>query len=163
MKLVIEVEDKATARSIAESIRDCAKNTEDEQKSRDLYDVALQFAGIASHMDLGPKLPNVRHASQEGTRLVATQMNALTNAKVFVDHDPASDAERERGVGDWNICYQNGRELDSAASYRMSSCERMATILVLADALRKHDPHHPLFRTWYLREENREKLPKYYV
>lgn len=163
MKFMLEISSKEVARRVAESLRDCAKSEPDAERSRELHDVALQLAGSASHLDLGPVCSAHRHATKEGAKLVVEQMIPLTNAKVFVEHDPVTGYDKERGVGDWDIRYQYGREFGSCESHRMSRCASMGETLALADALRRHDPHHPLLRTYHLKPENRSNIGKYYL
>lgn len=152
MKFVLEVADENKARELAGALRFAGH-----------VDQADQLAGAASHLDLGPKLSTHRHATKEAADLVAGQMQPLTNTRVYVDYDPVEGHDREKGVGDWNICYQNGRELESCASYRMGACATTGELLALADALREHEPDHPLLQTWHLRSENRSKLSRYYA
>jgi hypothetical protein len=162
MKIVIDVKDEAEAKKIAVALRgDSAANG---VIPIGFDEVAAQFAGLSRHLDLGPSQSVCRHARQEGARLVAAVMGPLTNVRVSVVHEPASESESARGVGDWNIHFQNGREHGPCfSSHRMSRLAEFAETLVLADALRRVDPLHPLLATWRLREENREKLSHYYA
>ena len=152
MKIVIDVKDVNEAKKVAGVLKE------------DFPDLAAQFAGVSGHLDLGPSQSVCRQATEEGARLVAGMMAPLTNAKVFVVREPASEVESARGIGDWNIHFQNGREHGPCfSSHRMARCAEFAETLVLADALRRVDELHPLLATWHLREENRVELAHYYA
>lgn len=166
MKFVIEIKTKEKAREIADVLQNAAAEADAGKRSesaQDLYDVASQLSVSASHLNLGPSLSTHRHATKEGAELVAEHMRSLTNARVFVEHDPVDGDDKKRGVGDWDILYQNGRDRDSCCDNRMSRCATAGEVLALADALREHEPDHPLLKTWHLRPENRSSLPKYYA
>lgn len=152
MKYILDIENEKKANEISETLRN-AGHTE----------VADQIKVAVSNMDLGPKLSTLRHANKKGAELVANVMATLTNAKVFADHSPIDEKDKNRGIGEWAIFYHSGRGQSSLSSHRMSSCATAAEMLVLADALRKHEPNHPLLETWHLRLENRKNLPRYYV
>lgn len=94
-------------------------------------------------------------------------MRSLTNVNVSARKDPVNENERKRGVGDWLVEYESPNHRDgyvpSEESYVMSRCADFALACVLADALRKVDPDHPLCKCWHLLPENRNNLPKYLV
>lgn len=163
MKFIIEIDNALDVYKIIDALQTKAEETGDENTSDMLKDVANQLRSIKSS-DLGPKHGVCRHAVKSGAELVAKAMRPLTNAEITVEHSPVDEQNRKRGVGDWNIMFQHGNEHGSCwASHRMASCESMATKLVLADALRRYEPNHSLLQTWYLKEENRSNLAKYYA
>lgn len=117
-------------------------------------------------IDLGPKNEIHRFPSKEAAELVVEKMQPLTDAKLAIIHDPVSESERERGVGDYVIVcwsHRRGQRLRCDDSYRMSRCADMSLSLALADALAESNPDHPLLQVWHLQKDNRGKLSRYYV
>jgi len=114
-------------------------------------------------LNLGPQVTIHRFARKEAANIVADAMRPLTNVRISVKHDPVSESDRKKGVGDWAVVFDNEVEyVPCDRNYRMSQCANFALALALADALRKTDPLHPLLSTWHLVPENRNLLMKYY-
>lgn len=84
----------------------------------------------------------------------------LTNAKLYLDYNDHGET-REDPAGNWRI----GCDVayDIMAKSTLSNCVRDSVALALADQLRKVGGKCPLTEIWHLREENREKLYRYYV
>lgn len=108
---------------------------------------------------LGPQTIH-RYPSVDAARMVLKAASSLSEAKLWVRHNPVSEKERERGVGDYEII-SDTKHSNVYASHRLSRCVDTGLTLALADALRDYDPQHPLLQIWHLRPENRNKLPKY--
>lgn len=85
----------------------------------------------------------------------------ISGADASVVNEPVTPSERQRGVGDWGVqCSID----DIGASWSFDSVVNEGLMLALAEALTKHDPHHPLITgTWRLRPENVPIRPKHKI
>ena len=119
-------------------------------------------------IDLGPtNTTNTIHRfpTRRAAELVMDKMLPLTDTRLAVLHDPPSESDKERGVGEYVIVcvLKRGSTMRCDESYRLGRCADLALSLALADALGATWPAHPLLKVWHLQKENRDKLSKYYL
>lgn len=90
-----------------------------------------------------------RFANKSTADQVAEQMQKMTDARIYVSHDP-----RKRGVGDWVVEWFPQSSAGHSQDATLARCAQAGLEQALAIELRKSGPRNPLLQTWRLKEGN---------